>query len=254
MGLTTYVFLCLAAFLAAAVDSIAGGGGMISLPAILAAGVPPHLALGTNKFASTCASFTSTLKFARSSVIDFRLAAFQIPATIAGSILGVRTVLMLPEGILQGLIVILVLFVAIYTAFRKDFGKESHFSGLTAGNVSLGIGFAFVLGFYDGFFGPGTGSFLIFLFIAVFGFDFPHAAGNGKILNFTSNIVSIILFAASGRVMYAVGIPMALCMILGAWVGTHLAIKKGATFIKPIFLGIAGLLVIKLIWQLATQG
>ncbi len=249
MSITAIAFLCVAGFIAAAVDSIAGGGGLISFPAILAAGVPPHMALGTNKFASSCASLTSTIKFAFSGKIDFRLVRFQIPCTVLGAALGVRTVLALDERILNILIVVMVFSVALYTVFKKDFGQEDNFRGLTKLNVAAGMAFAFCIGFYDGFFGPGTGSFLIFLFISVYGYDFIRAAGNGKILNFTSNIVSLALFALSGKIVYLAAIPMALSMIAGAWVGTHIAIKKGAAVIKPIFVTIALALTAKLIWK-----
>lgn len=249
MNLTTLLFLCGAGFLAAAVDSIAGGGGMISLPAIMAAGVPPHLALGTNKFASTWGSITSTIKFARSDKINFNLVKYQIGCTIIGSAIGVKTVLSIDERFLHVLIVALIFVVAIYTTLKKDFGQANRFNGLTNQNVLLGMGFALILGFYDGFFGPGTGTFLIFSFISVFGFDFTVAAGNSKILNFVSNIVSLILFAISGKIVYLAGIPMAISMVLGAWVGTHIAIKNGAKIIKPIFITIALLLMVKLLWQ-----
>lgn len=249
LSLSMLIFICIAGFLAAAVDSIAGGGGMISLPAIIAAGVPPHLALGTNKFASTWASFTSTLKFAKSGKINFKLIKFQIPCTILGAALGVKTVLAIDEKYLQMLIVILVFAVALYTTFKKDFGQVDRFKGLTTTNTAIGMVFAFSLGFYDGFFGPGTGSFLIFLFISVFGFDFTSAAGNGKILNFVSNIVSLILFAIGGKIIYLVGIPMAISMIFGAYVGTHIAINNGPKVIKPIFITIALALIVKLIYQ-----
>ena len=249
MNLTTLLFLCGAGFLAAAVDSIAGGGGMISLPAIIAAGVPPHLALGTNKFASTWGSITSTIKFARSDKINFNLVKYQIGCTIIGSAIGVKTVLSIDERFLHVLIVALIFAVAIYTTLKKDFGQENRFNGLTNKNVLLGMGFALILGFYDGFFGPGTGTFLVFSFISVFGFDFTVAAGNSKILNFVSNIVSLILFALSGKIVYLAGIPMAISMVLGAWVGTHIAIKNGAKVIKPIFIAIALFLTVKLIYQ-----
>lgn len=243
------LFLCAAGFLAAAVDSIAGGGGLISLPAIIASGVPPHLALGTNKFASTCASLTSTLKFARSGKITFGLVKYQIPCTVLGSALGVLTVLRLDERFLNLLIVVLVFTVAIYTTLKKDFGQADRRLPLTGRRILAGMAFALALGFYDGFFGPGTGSFLIFLFISVFGFDFTVAAGNGKILNFVSNIVSLVLFALGGKIVYLAGIPMALSMVAGAWVGTHIAIRNGAKVIKPIFVTIALLLIVKLLWQ-----
>lgn len=249
MDLQSLIFICIAGFIAAAIDSIAGGGGIISLPAIIATGVPPHLALGTNKFASTCASFTSTLKFAKSKKIHFPLVKYQIPCTVVGASLGVYTALRVDEGFLNWFIVVMIIAVAFYTIVKKDFGQSANFKGLDRQKIIYGMLFAFGLGFYDGFFGPGTGAFLIFLFISVFGFDFTVAAGNGKILNFVSNVVSLILFALSGKIIYLVGIPMAISMIFGAYVGTHIAIKNGAKVIKPIFITIALALVIKLIWQ-----
>lgn len=249
MELKWILFLCVAGFVAATIDSIAGGGGIISLPALIAAGVPPQMALGTNKFASTCASFTSTAKFARSGKIHFKLVRWQIPCTALGAALGVRTVLHLNESFLNAFIVVMIFAVALYTVLKKDFGATDAFSGLTGGKIAVGMAFAFVLGFYDGFFGPGTGSFLIFLFIRVFGFDFTVAAGNGKILNFTSNIVSLVLFAIGGKIVYLAGIPMAVFMVAGAWLGTHIAVKNGAKVIRPIFLTIALALIVKLVWQ-----
>ena len=249
MGIGTILFLCFAGFIASAVDSIAGGGGLISLPAIMAAGIPPHLALGTNKFASSWASFTSTLTFAKSKKIYMPLIKYLIPCTLAGSALGVGTVLNISQKFLQVFIVVLIFAVAIYTTMKKDFGSENRFTGLTRKNINYGCIFAFALGFYDGFFGPGTGSFLIFLFISVFGFDFTQSAGNGKILNFVSNITSLVLFAFNGKIMYMAGIPMALSMIIGAWLGTKFAIKNGAKVIKPIFISIAILLSIRLLYN-----
>lgn len=249
MTLTALIFICIAGFIAAAVDSIAGGGGIISLPALIAIGVPPHLALGTNKFASTCASLTSSIKFARSGKIHFPLVKYQIPCTVLGAALGVYTALRVDEGFLNVFIVVMIFVVAIYTIIKKDFGTSDRFKGLSKAKIIYGMLFAFGLGFYDGFFGPGTGAFLIFLFISIFGFDFTVAAGNGKMLNFVSNVVSLILFALSGKIMYLIGIPMAISMIFGASVGTHIAIKNGAKVIKPIFITIALLLIVKLIWQ-----
>lgn len=249
MGIFDYIFICVAGFAAAAVDSIAGGGGLISLPAIMAVGVPPHFALGTNKFASTNASLTSTITFAKSKKIYMPLIKYLIPCTLIGAAIGVNTALKISETVLQVMILVLVFAVAIYTIIKKDFGTEDKFKGLTKLNIFYGCIFAFSLGFYDGFFGPGTGSFLIFLFISIFGFDFTISAGNGKILNFVSNITSLVLFALNGKIMYHVGIPMALSMILGAWVGTKIAIKNGAKVIKPIFITIALGLTLKLLYQ-----
>ncbi len=247
--ITKTIFLCAAGFLAAFVDSIAGGGGLISIPAFLAAGVSPHLALGTNKFCSSCASLTSSLKFIKSKKVDLDFLKYLLPFTLLGAVMGVNAVLKIDEKILQTLVLILVLFVGVYSVFSKSIGVENKFKGTTKSNIILGIILAFSLGFYDGFFGPGTGSFLIFGLIKIFGFDFVQAAGNGKLLNFTSNITSLIIFAIHGEIYYAIGIPMALFMILGAKFGTSLAINKGSKLIKPIFitmsLAVAGKIIIQ---------
>lgn len=249
INLANVVFLCIASFAAAAVDSIAGGGGLISLPAILAVGVPPHLALGTNKFASSFGSFTSAFTFIRSGKVFVPLMKFTLPCTLVGSVLGVLTALKIDQRFLQIIILVLIFATAIYTIAKKDFGSENKFTGLTRKNIIQGGIFAFGLGFYDGFFGPGTGSFLIFLFISVFRFDFTIAAGNSKVLNFTSNIASLLMFALNGKILYLAGIPMALAMIVGARVGSKIAIKNGAKIIKPIFVTIALALTMKLLYS-----
>lgn len=242
------LFLCFAGFIAAAVDSIAGGGGLINLPAILAAGVPTHYALGTNKFASSFGAFTSAYTFTRSGKVFIPLMKYTVPCTLAGSVLGVLTALRIDQRFLQIIILVLVFATAVYTIVKKDFGSEDKFQGLTRKSILKGCAFAFGLGFYDGFFGPGTGSFLIFLFIKVFGFDFTIASGNSKVLNFVSNITSLLMFAINGKIYYMVGIPIAFAMIAGARVGSKVAIKNGAKVIKPIFVAIALALAVKLLY------
>lgn len=229
------IFLCVAGFCAAFVDSIAGGGGIISMPAFLLAGLPPHLALGTNKFSSSCASFTSSVKFAQSGKVDFKLIKFLAPFTFVGAILGVNAVLKINTKYLNTIVLVLLLLVSIYSLFSKNIGTEDNFQGLSKKNIFLGIILALSLGFYDGFFGPGTGSFLIFGLIGIFSFDFTRAGGNSKFLNFVSNIASLGMFALRGQIDYKVGIPVALFMIIGARLGTKVALNKGAKLIKPIF-------------------
>jgi len=241
------ILLCAVGFVAAAVDAIAGGGGLISLPAILTAGVPPHFALGTNKAASSCGSFTSAYTFTRLGKVFIPLMKFTIPCTLAGSAVGVLAALKIDQGFLQIIILVLIFATAIYTIVKKDFGNEDKFTGLTRKSIIQGCAFAFSLGFYDGFFGPGTGSFLIFLFIKIYGFDFTIAAGNSKVLNFVSNITSLVMFAINGKIYYMVGIPMGLAMIAGARVGSKIAIKNGTKVIKPIFVTIALVLTVKLL-------
>lgn len=229
------IFLCTAGFFAAFIDSIAGGGGIISVPAFLLAGVPPHIALGTNKFSSSCASFTSSIKFAQSGKVDFKLLKYLIPFTLVGAILGVNTVLSIDTKYLNTIVLVLLLCVGAYNLFSKTIGIEDKFQSLNKINIFLGIILALFMGFYDGFFGPGTGSFLIFGLISIYGFDFIRAGGNGKVLNFVSNITSLVVFAINSSIDYKIGIPVALFMILGARTGTKIALSKGAKLMKPIF-------------------
>lgn len=247
--ITKIFFLCFAGFLAAFVDSIAGGGGLISLPAFLMSGISPHLALGTNKFCSSCASLTSSIKFIQSKKVNLNLLKCLVPFTLLGAVLGVNSVLSINETFLYSLVLILILFVGIYTMFSKSIGTSNNFKGLTKVNLFSGILLAFSLGFYDGFFGPGTGAFLIFGLIKIFGFDFTLAAGNGKILNFTSNIASLVLFSIHGQISYITALPVAFFMIIGAKFGTSLAITKGSKLIKPIFVTMSLAIAIKMLVQ-----
>lgn len=245
----TILFLCLGGFLAAFVDSIAGGGGLISMPVLLMAGLPAHLALGTNKFAGAFGCFSSAYKYSKSGKTNIELLKKLIPFTILGCLLGVKCVLSISENILNILVFLMILIVALYTYLKKDLGKEDKFENLSKENIKKGIIMAFALGFYDGFFGPGTGTFLTFAFVKIYGFDFLHASANTKILNFTSNFTALILFMFSGQILYKVAIFYAISMVLGGYIGAKVAINKGSQLIKPIFLFMALAVAIKLLYQ-----
>ncbi|OXX83530.1 hypothetical protein AVM15_10310 [Paraclostridium benzoelyticum] len=245
----TILFLCLGGFLAAFVDSIAGGGGLISMPILLMAGLPAHLALGTNKFAGAFGCFSSAYKYSNSGKTNVELLKKLIPFTILGCFLGVKCVLSISENILNVLVFLMILIVAIYTYLKKDLGKEDKFESLSNENIKKGMFMAFTLGFYDGFFGPGTGTFLTFAFIKIYGFDFLHASANTKILNFTSNLTALILFMFSGQILYKVAIFYAISMVIGGYIGAKVAISKGSQLIKPIFLFMALGVAIKLLYQ-----
>jgi uncharacterized membrane protein YfcA len=247
LSITTIIILCIVGFAAAFLDSIAGGGGILTVPALMAAGLPPHLTLGTNKFSATNASFTSTLTFLKSKKIHLPLIKYILPFSFFGAALGVNTVLKINEKYLQIIILVLLVFVALNTLFNKDVGTENNFQGLTRKTIILGCIVGFSVGFYDGFFGPGTVSILLYAFIRIFKFDFTIGTANARILNFTSNVTSLILFAYYGRIVYAVGIPMALSMIFGAYLGTKTAIKHGGKIIKPIFVTMSLGIVVKLL-------
>jgi len=242
------LFLMVTGFIASFVDSVVGGGGLISLPALLLTGLPPTMALGTNKMASVMGSFTSTISFLRSGKINIHLIKFLFPLSFIGSACGVITVQQIPSQFLKPLVVVMLLVVTVYTFTRKEWGDISTYQGMTRKTAYLSGLAAFLIGFYDGFFGPGAGSFFIFAFLMI-GFDFVVAAGNSKALNFASNIAAVITFIYFGSVNYYYAIPMGLSMILGAIAGSRLAIKKGAAYVRPLFLFMSILLISKQLWD-----
>jgi len=161
---------------------------------------------------------------------------------VIGAALGAYVVHFVSAEILKPLILILLVIVAIYTLVKKDWGKDAKYKGLTRKKMILLIIIIFAIGFYDGFLGPGTGSFLLFSFLII-GFDFVQAAGNARILNFGSNIAALIIFLSMGTVNFAYGIPMGLAMVAGALVGTNFAIKKGASYVRILFICVTVLLI-----------
>jgi uncharacterized protein len=242
------MFLLAAGFIASFIDSVVGGGGLISVPALLFTGLPSHVVLGTNKLASTMSSLTSTISFMRSGKVNVRLVKYLFPLSLIGSATGAYTVTKIPPEFLKPLVITLLILVAVYTLFKKDWGSQSTYKGMTKKIAYLSATIALIIGFYDGFFGPGTGSFLLFSFLML-GFDFVGAAGNSKVLNFGSNIAGMVTFMALGSVNYAYGIPMGLAMIAGAIFGSRLAIRKGSTYVRPLFIGVTALLIGKQLWD-----
>jgi uncharacterized membrane protein YfcA len=244
-------FLIGAGFVAAFIDSVVGGGGLITLPALLFAGLPPGIALGTNKLASTMSSLTSTSSFLLAGKIDFRLVRWLFPLSFAGAIGGTYLVKQIPSEFLRPLVAILLVVITIYSLLKKNWGVSSTFTNLQGMKaVGIGIG-AMVIGFYDGFFGPGTGSFLIFMFLMV-GLDFVGASANSKVLNLASNLASLITFSLLSSVNIYYGLPMGIAMIAGALVGSQVAIRKGAAYVKPLFIIVTALLISKQLWNVLT--
>lgn len=241
--------LLVAGFLSAFIDAAVGGGGLISLPAMMMTGLPMSTVLGTNKLASMMGSMTSTLSFLHSGKVDKRLAARLFPLAFAGAAAGALTVRVLSPEFMRSLVVVLLLLVTIYTVFKKDWGTVSTYEGLKGRAVWLCPVAAFTLGYYDGFFGPGTGSFLIFAFLT-FGFDFVVAAGNAKVLNFASNIGALLTFFLAGSVHFGYGLIMGSAMIFGALAGSRVAITHGVRYVRPLFLFVSVTLVGKQVWQL----
>lgn len=245
-----FAVLCLAAFFAGLVDAVVGGGGLIQVPALFSA-YPQHSAatlFGTNKIASVFGTSTAAWQYGKRVAIPWWIAG---PATVAAlifSYIGAMAVAYFPPALLRPVILVLLVLVAAYTFVKKDLGQiqNKHLSGVRAAAVAFAVGAT--MGFYDGFFGPGTGSFLIFLFVRFFGLDFLHASASAKIVNVATNIAALAFFVPHGNVMLSVGLAMAVCNMSGAMVGAKLAMRHGSRFIRQAFLIVVVALIAKLGW------
>ena len=242
-----YPQLFAASLIAGWIDSIAGGGGLITIPVLLGVGLPPQVALGTNKFQASFGSFTAAFYYVRKGVAPLRQARLGIVCTLAGSALGTWAVQQIDPSALNIIIPFLLLGIAIYMLFTPAVGESEQHPRLsrTVFFVVFGLG----LGFYDGFFGPGVGSFWAVAFVGLLGLDLLQATGYTKIMNFTSNIVSFALFLAGGHVFVTAGLIMAVGQIVGARIGSGMVIARGVKLIKPIFVAIVILTTLKLLYN-----
>lgn len=230
--------------LAAFIDAVVGGGGLISIPALLAIGMPPALALGTNKLASVFGSMTSAIRFLRSGKVDVKLVAKLVPSVFILAMVGASVATFLPPELLKPIVIVILTFVLIYTVLKKDWGSVRTYQTLSIGKAIVFAVLLSLIGFYDGFLGGGTGSFMMFILL-MFGFDFLSAAGNAKVLNFASNLGALILFIILGEVDYGYGLIMAASMIVGSYVGAMFAIRQGVGYVKILFIVVTAILILK---------
>ena len=244
------LIVCPLVFFAGFVDSIAGGGGLISLPAYYMAGLPPHLALGTNKLSSSIGMVFSTGTYLREGYIYKPLIPVSVAGALIGSWLGAGSVLLLDERILRWIMVIVIPVLALVIIFKKDLlSPETREVNkvreqITAAVVSL------LIGWYDGFFGPGAGMFLMLAFVGILKLDAVTACGNTKVVNFCSNVAALAVFIMAGTVNYALALPGAAFAILGNIIGARLTVKKGAKVIKPVMLVVVLILIVTVVRDL----
>ena len=241
-----YVVLFATGLLAGFVDSIAGGGGLISLPVLLSAGLPPQLALGTNKLQGSFGSFSAAFNYISKGKTHFRTLYPGIAFTFLGAVAGAWAIQQLDPSFLKHLIVVLLLVVLVYTLWSKNLGLESRRALLSPLPFYLIFGTA--LGFYDGFFGPGTGSFWTAAFLVVMGLEMTSAVGYTKVMNFTSNVVALGVFVAGGNVLYSAGLCMAAGQAIGARIGSNLAIRNGARLIRPLFMVVVAITLTRMVY------
>ena len=241
-----FLILAVFCFIAAVVDAISGGGGLISLPAYFAVGFPPHMALGTNKLSAFLSTFASTFKFWKAKKINIEIVSKLFAFSLAGAAIGVKTAVSIEPKYFKPISFVTLILVFLYTLKNKNIGEVNYYKGTTPKTLLIGKIMAFSLGFYDGFLGPGTGSFLIFCLIKIFKLDFSSASGNTKILNLSSNFASLVVFAFLGKLNWVYGLSIAVVMTFGAIIGSRLAILKGNKFIKPVFLVVTSILILKM--------
>jgi len=241
------VLVTVASFFAGFIDAIVGGGGLILVPALFATfpTTPPATLLGTNKCASVWGTAFATLKY--SPRVDMRWRAL-LPAAmcaLVGSFIRAWTVTQIDPGFLRKALPFVLLAVLLYTLAKKDLGREHqpHQNNNRERLISCAIGA--LIGWYDGFFGPGTGSFFIFLLVRFLGYDFLHASASAKLLNVATNIAAIVLFTMKGHIWWQIGLMMAAANVAGSLVGSHLALKHGAGFVRRAFVVVVSLLIIK---------
>ena len=232
------ILLCIAAFFAGFVDAIVGGGGLIQTPVALI--LLPNLAvssiIGTLKIPAFSGTSFAANQYLKKVDINWKLLSIMAIVAFASAFLGSHLLTKVHNDFMKPLLLVVLTIIAIYTFTKKDFGIHQAKEHTVKRQLLLAFSMSLCIGFYDGFIGPGTGSFLVLGFVSVLGFDFLHASANAKMVNLATNFGSICLFILKGKIIWAIAIPMAVCNAIGGWTGAKLAIKKGNEFIRIFFL------------------
>ncbi len=239
-NMETYIIilLCLAAFFAGFVDAIVGGGGLIQTPVALI--LMPNLAvssiIGTLKIPAFSGTSFAANQYLKKVDMNWKLLSIMAIVAFTSAFLGSHLLTKVHNDFMKPLLLVVLTLIAIYTFTKKDFGIHKAKEHTVKRQLLLAVSMSLCIGFYDGFIGPGTGSFLVLGFVSVLGFDFLHASANAKMVNLATNFGSICLFVLKGKIIWAIAIPMAFCNAAGGWIGAKLAIKKGNGFIRIFFL------------------
>lgn len=246
------LFVCPLVFLAGFVDSVAGGGGLISLPAYLFVGLPPHIASGTNKVVNATGTALAAWKYYKSGKIRIRLAAASAIGALMGSAIGTEIALHINGEIFRILLLVALPAAALMISLKKNFGSDAEAHNLpeTPKNLLSCLLIGILIGCYDGMIGPGTGTFMIMAFTIFVGMDLLTASGCAKVGNLASNIASAVLWALNGQVLFALVIPAAACNMLGSWFGSRYAIRGGSQKVRSMIFVVLALLFLKFFFEL----
>jgi uncharacterized protein len=245
VSILTIVLLSLTAFGAGTVDAIAGGGGLITLPALLAAGLPPHHALGTNKGQSVWGSAAALVAFWRAGRVDREQAVYTFPLGFCGSLVGAAIVSAIDKDALRPIVIAMLIGAAVLLVIRKPARDEDR-----GARPLVAAALALAIGAYDGFFGPGTGTFLIVGFVVLCGRSLVHASADAKVVNFASNLAAVLVFARDGYIEWELALPMAAGQLCGGILGAHLAMRGGERIVRIVVLAVSGALIVKLVVDL----
>ena len=239
--------ICLASLLAGGIDSIVGGGGLILVPALFAVypNAAPATLFGTNKSASVWGTSIATVQYARRVQMRWAVLLPAAGAALVGSFIGAWVVTLIDPTFLRRLLPFILLAVLLYTLAKKDLGRTHAPRHAHGRETLLACAIGAVIGWYDGFFGPGTGSFFIFLFVRLLGYDFLNASASAKLLNVATNLSALALFAMKGHVWWQIGLVMAVANVIGSLIGTRLALKHGAGFVRGVFIVVVSALILK---------
>ena len=248
------VALCAATMFAGAVDAVGGGGGLITVPALLAAGLPPHLALGTNKGQSVFGSSAALTRYAHANLVDRRVAMTAFPLAVAGSAAGAAAALAIRPDVLRPVVLVLLLLAAavVLTVRPRDEGMARGPSERRAEWIWGAA--ALVIGAYDGFFGPGAGTFFILVLVGLLHRPLTRATADAKVANFGSNLAALAYFSSRNSILWKLAIPMAGANLIGGFVGAHLAVRRGDRLIRAVVVLVVLGLVVKIARDLFTQG
>jgi len=241
------VLILLASCFAGMVDAIVGGGGLILVPALFAtfAAAPPATLLGTNKCASVWGTSLATYQYSKRVQLAWRALLPAALFALAGSFAGAWSVTQIDPSFIRKLMPVILLVVLIYTLAKKDMGATHKPCENKNHERIIACAIGALIGWYDGFFGPGTGSFFIFLFVRFLGYDFLNASASAKLLNVATNVAAILLFAMKGHIWWQIGLMMAVANMAGSFIGSHLALKHGTGFVRWVFVVVVSLLIIK---------
>ncbi len=232
------ILLCIAAFFAGFVDAIVGGGGLIQTPIamILLPNFAVSTLIGTLKIPAFSGTSFAAFQYLKQVKMNWKLLSIMALIAFCAAFLGSSLLLVVSNDFMKPLLLVVLVALAIYTFTKKDFGTHQEKNLSNKNQLFYAVLLSICIGFYDGFIGPGTGSFLVFGFVMVLGFDFLHASANAKMVNLATNFGSICLFVLKGKIIWSIAIPMAICNAFGGWLGAKLAIKKGNGFIRVFFL------------------